>query len=71
MQQIKIFKMRETELVALEKSVNEWLAGNPVKVVQIFGNIAPPGPKAAQTSTISRTVHEPSDVMMVVVYEKA
>lgn len=70
MQQIKIFKRLESEWEALESSVNEWLAANPVKVVRIFGNIAPPGPKAAQMSTINRSAHDPSDVMLVVVYEK-
>ncbi|MCP5523535.1 MAG: hypothetical protein H7A46_18510 [Verrucomicrobiales bacterium] len=71
MQQIKIFKRLENELEALEKSVNEWLAAHPVQVIQIFGNIAPPGPKAPQASMISRSTHDPSDVLLIVVYEKA
>lgn len=71
MQQIKIFRMAENELEALEASVNDWLAANSVKVVRIFGNIAPPGPKAAESSMISRSTHDPSDVMLVVVYERA
>jgi hypothetical protein len=60
----------ETEVEALEASVNEWLAANAVRVVKIFGNIAPPGPKAPEASMIGRSTHDPSDVMLVVVYEK-
>jgi len=60
----------EFELEALEQSVNQWLAENPVKVVNIFGNMSPQSPKSANDSMINRTAHSPSDIMIVVVYEK-
>jgi hypothetical protein len=70
MHQIKIFKNLEFELEALEQSVNQWLAENPVKVINIFGNISPQSPKPTGESMINRTAHSPSDIMIVVVYEK-
>lgn len=71
MHQIKIFKMRENDLERLEQVVNQWIAENQVRVVQIFGNIAPQSPKAGGVSTITKTAHDPSDILIVVVYEKA
>ena len=71
-QQIKIFKGHESETSTIEHEVNEWLANNPVKVVQIIGNVAPQTqvPETAKNS-LSRTAHPPSDVLLVILYEKA
>ena len=41
MQQIKIFKGVENDLVALENEVNAWLAKSQAVVKQVVGNIAP------------------------------
>lgn len=70
MRQIKLFKGIETELEALEQSVNRWIAENKIDVVQVFGNISPqsimPG---ADRNVIQKTVFAPADVLIVVVYE--
>ena len=42
MQQVKIFKSIESELVALEEEINEWLSTSGAKVINITGNIAAP-----------------------------
>jgi hypothetical protein len=70
MQQIKIFKGLESDIPALEKAVNTWLADSRVRVIQMFGNIAPQSqaPEDKQT-TLHRGAHAPSDVIMVVLYE--
>ena len=71
MQQVKIFKGLEGDAAALEKQVNMWLAESGVRVVQITGNIAPQGhwtdPKAGN---ISNSPFTPSDILLVVLYEK-
>jgi hypothetical protein len=71
MNQIKIFKGLENDLTSLEQDVNAWLAESDVRVLQIFGNIAPQSiqPKA-QSGGLSTTDFAPSDVMMVVLYDK-
>jgi hypothetical protein len=33
MQQIKIFKGVESDIEPLERQINEWLAGHPVRIV--------------------------------------
>jgi hypothetical protein len=66
MQQIKIFKGIESELHALETEVNEWLASENGRVVNMFGNIAP------QTITAGKSAQgtfSASDVLLVVLYE--
>ena len=74
MQQVKIFIRPENERGELEKEVNEWLADSGAKVVNLFGNIAPQS-LLKVTSTGGETLgprgYAPSDVMLVVVYEKA
>lgn len=71
MQQVKIFKGTELDLVELERQVNEWITENGVRVIQMVGNIAPQGPKQDGSSMLSKTGHAPSDVLLVVLYEKA
>jgi len=69
--QIKIFKGLEDEGTTIEHDVNEWLEKDKVKVVQIFGNVAPQtlAPEVV-SNTLSRTNHPPSDVLLVILYEK-
>jgi hypothetical protein len=68
MQQIKIFSGEEDGTAGLEKDINAWLRESGVKVVNIFGNIAP------QTGTAEARPGRrfaASDVMIAVLYEKA
>lgn len=70
--QIKIFKGLEDDTTTIEHDVNQWLAENKVKVIQIIGNVAPQTLAAeAVKNTLTRTNHPPSDVMLVLLYEKA
>ena len=59
MQQIKIFKGIENELNDLESRVNDWLASNPGRVLNAFGNIAPQS-DSPQEQGLSRG-YTPSD----------
>jgi len=68
-QQIKIFKSIESDISSLESEINSWLQESGVKVINIFGNIAPQTVNADSTAASSRAF-SPSDVFMVVVYEK-
>lgn len=73
MQQIKIFKGVENEFNVLEQEINTWLIESGARVLQIFGNIAPqsmPGEPTAGTG-LSKSGFAPSDIMIVVLYEKA
>ena len=69
MQQIKIFKSIETDVSSLESEINSWLKESGVKVINIFGNIAPQTVNSDSSASSSRAF-SPSDVFMVVVYEK-
>lgn len=70
MHQIKIFKGLEDDTSTIEHDVNKWLKENQVKVVQVFGNVAPQAlSSAVMKSTLTRTNHPPSDVLLVVLYE--
>lgn len=66
--QVKIFKSIETEVNELESKINEWLGANDVKVLNIFGNIAPQT-IVQQPSAGSGRMFSPSDIMLVVLYE--
>ena len=68
MQQIRIFKSIESEVGELEREINGWLQESGVKVVNIFGNIAPQTVLTETTSGAGRAF-SPSDVFLVVVYE--
>ena len=71
MQQIKIFKGLETEIGALEGKVNAWLAQGGVRVINIVGNIAPQSPPPDEKSgALGMSAFSPSDVMIIVLYEK-
>jgi hypothetical protein len=77
MHQIRIFTGIEGDTQRLAKDVNDWLKQSKVKVVNVFGNIAPqsameradPG-RLAGADTGSARRFAPSDVMLVVVYEE-
>lgn len=71
MHQIKIFKGIESETEVIEQQVNDWLVKEKVTVVQIFGNVAPQAlAPEALNNILSRTAHPPSDILLVVLYEK-
>ena len=71
MNQIKIFKGIESELAQMEEEVNTWLAEHDVRVVQVFGNLAPQTVQPrAQSGGLSKTDFAPSDVVLVVLYDK-
>lgn len=69
MHQVKIFKGLESALPALEKEMNTWLVENPVKVVQIFGNLAATSGDRNEQNSLAAYPYVASDVFMVVVYE--
>ncbi len=69
MQQIRIFKSIESDISSLESEINAWLQESGVKVINTFGNIAPQTVNSDSSATSSRAF-SPSDVFMVVVYEK-
>lgn len=76
--QVKIFTGTEGNAAELEQRVNDWLAESKARVVNVFGNIAPqsvlpgaaPTPLAGADHGHSRRFG-PSDIMLVVVYQKA
>jgi hypothetical protein len=71
MQQVKIFKGLEGDAAALEKQVNSWLAESGARVLQITGNIAPQSrPTDLKTGSLSISPFAPSDILLVVLYEK-
>jgi hypothetical protein len=69
--QIKLFKGKEDEAANLEQEVNTWLGDNRVKVLQIIGNVAPQTLSAdAVRNVLTRTNHPPSDLLVIVLYER-
>ncbi len=71
MHQIKIFKGLETDLTGVEQQVNAWLAQNSVKVINIFGNMSPQScPTDDKNAMIAKGVFVPSDIVLIVHYER-
>jgi hypothetical protein len=68
--QVKIFKGLETELPALETQINDWLAANAIRVINIIGNMAPQSPPPEKTEGIRMSPWPPSDVIVIVHYDK-
>ena len=68
-QQIRIFKSIESEVGELEREINGWLQESGVKVLNIFGNIAPQTVMNDATST--GRAFSPSDIFLVVIFESA
>ncbi|MFI4859059.1 MAG: hypothetical protein ACIAXF_00115 [Phycisphaerales bacterium JB063] len=79
MQQIKIFIGREDTPSQLSDEVNAWIAESGVNVLNISGNIAPQSvlptkdPATGGSLGASATTRRfaPSDLMVMVTYEKA
>jgi hypothetical protein len=76
MHQVRIFTGIEGETEKMAKDINDWLKTSKVKVVNVFGNIAPQstlerpdGGKLAGADAGPGRRFAPSDVMLVVVYE--
>ena len=69
MHKIKLFKGVETELRELENEVNEFLASDSIRVVNVFGNIAPQTLRPDRTSGGLGGNFSPSDLFLTVVYE--
>lgn len=70
MHQIKIFKGVENDVITLEMEVNRWLSKAKIRVVNIFGNIAPQSPSPSGTQGLSSGSFTASDVLLVVLYEE-
>ena len=77
MQQIKLFVGREDHAGELETEVNAWIAESGATVLSIAGNIAPQsvmpskegGSNLSSSGTHTRRF-APSDILVVVTYEK-
>jgi hypothetical protein len=71
MHQVRIFKGLENDVAALEKQINAWLAGEAIRVISITGNIAPQSPPPDdKIGSIAQSPWAPSDVLVIVHYEK-
>ncbi len=69
MHQVKIFRGIESEVGALEKQINAWLAAENVRVVNIIGNIAPQSPPPDEKlGAIGASPWAPSDILVIVHY---
>lgn len=78
MQQIKLFVGREDHTGELETEVNSWIVESGVSILSITGNIAPqsvmPSKDAGSNLSASGTHTRrfaPSDILVIVTYEKA
>lgn len=70
MHQVKLFKGLESGIAELEAEVNEWLTSSGARVVNVIGNMSPQsGTADGQDDKLGRS-YTPSDVFMVIVYEK-
>lgn len=70
MHQIKIFRGSENQLPQLEAQVNDWLAASKVKVLNIFGNLAPQSVAPDAKDILTEGAFAASDAMLIVHYEK-
>ena len=71
MQQLKIFKSVEAEVAGLEEDVNRWIAESGVRVLSITGNISPQSQRTGGAGdTAGPLKYVPSDVLLVILYEK-
>lgn len=66
MQRVKLFKSIESELLNLEKEINEWIMSTGARVISVTGNIAP---QSGSTSGIPMGSFSASDVLVVIMYE--
>jgi len=65
MQQIKIFKSIESEIVTLEQDINVWIKETGAKNLQIRGNIAPQTEAAPGMGSFSS-----SDILITILYDE-
>jgi hypothetical protein len=65
MQQIKIFKSIESEIVTLEQDINVWIKETGAKNLQISGNIAPQTEAAPGMGSFSS-----SDILITILYDE-
>jgi hypothetical protein len=71
MHQVKIFKGLESDLAALERQINGWIATEAVQVINIFGNIAPQSqPPNEKGAALASGAFAASDVLDIVHYSK-
>ena len=71
MHQVKFFKGGELKMSEMEAEINKWLASEPIRVIQIFGNIAPQGPKTdLEAINTAYSAYAPSDIFIAVLYER-
>lgn len=66
MRLVKIFTHKENETVKLETEINGWIEQTGAHLISVTGNIAP----QSQVSYPNKKP-DPSDVLVVVVYEPA
>ena len=77
MHQVRIFIGKEDDTLRLAKEMNDWLAHDDVKVVNIFGNMSPqPTLARAEGGRLLGAEgggrrYAPSDIMLVVVFEQS
>ncbi|MBX3364918.1 MAG: hypothetical protein KF866_09150 [Phycisphaeraceae bacterium] len=75
MPQIKIFVGIESDKTGLENDVNTWLneQAGAIRVTSISGNIAPQtlAKDLARNTSTSGRHFSPSDILILIVYEKA
>ena len=69
MHQVKIFKSLESACKDLEAEINAWLKEEEVRVIEIFGNIAPQSPGRGEALGASGATI-PSDVFVTILYER-
>ena len=66
MQKIKIFKNIESEILALEDEINEWLNETGAAVIHMTGNISP---QTGASTGMGGSSFSSSDVLVLIVYE--
>jgi hypothetical protein len=66
MQKVKLFKSIESELLNMEKEINEWVKTTGARVISITGNIAP---QTGSTAGAPLGSFSASDVLIIVMYE--
>ena len=72
MQQVKMFKVIESEVPELEGRINAWLKKTGAKVVSITGNIAPQSTQTGdRQSSLSSSPFAASDILVIILYELA
>jgi hypothetical protein len=71
MPQIKFFKGVETDLPGLENKVNTWMTEPGIRVINIFGNMAPQTASASKPadSLVTQSGYGESGIFIAVLYE--